>query len=134
MKHYRNILIAIDGSPADEHVLDHGISLAKPLSATLHLLHVIHSHTIDQERCMREKIATQLTAYRRTITAAGVQATTIIRSGEPEEEILKETAAHQYDLAIIGLHGHTFPERLLYGSVSRKVREKITIPLLLVNA
>ncbi len=130
---YKKILVAIDCSPVDDTVIEHLMALAVPLGATLHLLHVVHSHTRDQERYLREQAVTTLEGYRATLRAAGIATEVLIRSGEPEHEIPKEVEEHGYDLLAMAIHGHNLPCRILFGSVSRSIRQKITIPLLLVT-
>ena len=133
MKLYKEILVAIDCSPVDETIIEHVSALALQLGATLHLLHVVHSHTLDQERYFREQSINILERYRNQLQAEGIEARTVIRSGEPEKEILREIEENGYDLLAMALHGHRLPERILFGSVSRTLREKITIPLLLIK-
>jgi nucleotide-binding universal stress UspA family protein len=133
MKLYKEILVAIDCSPVDETIIEHVSALALQLGATLHLLHVVHSHTLDQERYFREQSIIILERYRNQLQAEGIEARTVIRSGEPEKEILREIEENGYDLLAMALHGHRLPERILFGSVSRTLREKITIPLLLIK-
>jgi len=133
MKLYKEILVALDCSPVDETILEHASALALQLSSTLHLLHVVHSHTLDQERYFREQSIITLDRYRKTLQTEGIDARTVIRSGEPEREILREIEENGYDLLAMALHGHRLPGRILFGSVSRTLREKITIPLLLVK-
>ena len=133
MKLYKEILVAIDCSPVDKTIIEHVSALARQLGATLHLLHVVHSHTLDQERYFREQSIITLDRYRKTLQTEGIDARTVIRSGEPEREILREIEENGYDLLAMALHGHRLPGRILFGSVSRTLREKITIPLLLVK-
>ena len=133
MKLYKEILVAIDCSPVDETIIEHVSALALQLGATLHLLHIVHSHTLDQERYFREQSIIILERYRNQLQAEGIEARTVIRSGEPEKEILREIEENGYDLLAMALHGHRLPERILFGSVSRTLREKITIPLLLIK-
>ena len=130
---YKEILVAIDCSPVDDALLEHVSGLALQLGATLHLLHVVHSHTLEQERFLREYSLMTLDAYHHTLRAAGVDARVLIRSGEPEREILKEIEENRYDLLAMAIHGHRLPGRVLFGSVSRVLRQKTTIPLLLIK-
>ncbi len=131
MKLYRNILVAIDCSPVDAFLVEEVSALALQLGATLHLLHVVHSHTLDQERFLREESTLILDRYRQELEAEGIGVTVVVRSGEPEREILREIEEKSYDLVAMAAHGHTLPERILFGSVSRTLRQNISIPLLL---
>ena len=132
MQCYRNILVALDCSPVDNAVIEQVLALALQFGATVHLLHVIHSHTLDQERILRQQALVMLDDYTAIMQSAGIDSRVIIRSGEPENEILNEIEANSYDLLAMATHGHNFFGRLLLGSVSRSLRQKITIPLLLI--
>lgn len=134
MQVYKKILVTIDCSPADEKILNHVALLAKQNKAKVYLLHVVHSHTLDQERALRQKAEPILAAYLKRLQDQGVDATILIRSGEPEKEILAEIKGHDYDLVAMGTHGHTFLGDILYGSVSDVLKHKITIPLLLIKS
>ena len=130
---YKNILVAIDCSEVDTVILNHVSPLALKLDATMHLLHVVHSHTLDQDRFLRDQSLSTLEGYRKKLQENGIDAHVVIRSGEPEIEILNEIDEHQYDLLAMATHGHHLPGRIMFGSVSRSLREKITIPLLLIR-
>ncbi len=121
MQVYKKILVTIDCSPVDDAILRHVAALARQNDAQVYLLHVVHSHTLDQDRVLREQ-------------TQGVQAHLVIRSGEPDTEILDEIAAKDYDLVAMATHGHTFLGDLLFGSVSRSLKHKINIPLLLLKS
>jgi universal stress protein A len=130
---YRDILVAIDCSPVDETLVGQVSALAAPLGARVHLLHVVHSHTLDQERALREQAMIVLDRHRAALQGNGVEVELHLRSGEPDREILKEIGEHRYDLLALAAHGHGLLERFLFGSVSRSLRGKITIPLLLIG-
>ncbi len=131
MKVYRNILVAIDCSSVDDFLVEEVSALALQLGATMHLLHVVHSHTLDQERFLRAESTLILDRYRQKLEAEGIGVNVVLRSGEPEREILGEIEEKSYDLVAMAAHGHTLPERILFGSVSRTLRQNISIPLLL---
>jgi nucleotide-binding universal stress UspA family protein len=133
MQMYRNILVALDGSEADEALIGQVSPLALSLGSAVHLLHVVHSHTLDQERILQEQAGKFLERYRSDLQQSGMEVDVRIRSGEPDSEILREIEEHHYDLLAMATHGHTLFGRILFGSVSRALRNKITIPLLLVK-
>lgn len=133
MKVYRNILVAIDCSSVDDFLVEEVSALALQLGATLHLLHVVHSHTLDQERFLRAESTLILDRYRQKLEAEGIGVNVVLRSGEPEREILREIEEKSYDLVAMAAHGHSLPERMLFGSVSRAIRQNISIPLLLIR-
>jgi len=134
MQVYKKILVTADCSPVDDAILRHIAALARQNDAQVYLLHVVHSHTLDQDRVLREQAQACLERYRAELQAQGVQAHLVIRSGEPDTEILDEIAAKDYDLVAMATHGHTFLGDLLFGSVSRSLKHKISIPLLLLKS
>ena len=134
MQVYKKILVTIDCSPVDEAILRHISAVARQNEAQVYLLHVVHSHTLDQDRVMREQTRSCLDTYRTTLQAQGIEAHIVVRSGEPDDEILAEIAGADYDLVAMATHGHTFIGDLLFGSVSRSLKHKISIPLLLLKS
>lgn len=134
MQVYKKILVTIDCSPVDDAILRHVSALARQNDAEVYLLHVVHSHTLDQDRVLREQANSCLESYRAALHGQGVEAHLVIRSGEPDAEILDEIAGADYDLVAMATHGHTFLGDLLFGSVSRSLKHKISIPLLLLKS
>jgi universal stress protein A len=133
MQVYRKILVAMDCSPVDDAIVDHVSALALQNKAQVYLLHVVHSHTLDQDRALREQAEASLKSHREILHARGIEARIVIRSGEPDTEILKEIEGKGYDLVAMATHGHTFIGKILFGSVSRTLKHKISIPLLLMG-
>jgi nucleotide-binding universal stress UspA family protein len=130
---YKKILVTIDCSDVDGPILDHAGALAKQNDAQVVLMHVIHAHTIDQDRALRDKSKIAMEACLAKMLQIGVDARSILQSGEPEEEIMKEIETGDYDLVAMATHGHNFIGDILFGSVSDSLKHKITIPLLLLK-
>lgn len=57
----------------------------------------------------------------------------IVLSGHPAEEIITFAAEKKVDLIIIGTHGYTGLERMIFGSVAGKVVKMAPCPVLTVN-
>lgn len=133
MQIYGKILVTMDCSSVDDVIIDHVSGLALQNNARVTLLHVVHSHTLDQHRVLRERAETSLNAQYKKLEDHGIDARIIIRSGEPDEEILAEIEASDYDLVAMATHGHSFMGDLLFGSVSRTLKHRICTPLLLIN-
>ena len=131
---YKKILVTIDCSEVDGPIVAHVRALAQQNSAQVTLLHVIHAHTIDQDRVFRDTAASAMQARLSEMRMEGVAAEAIIRSGEPEAEILKEIETGGYDLVAMATHGHTFIGDIFFGSVSTSLKHRINIPLLLLKA
>ncbi len=133
MQIYKKILVTIDCSDVDGPILAHAGALAQQNNAQVVLMHVIHAHTIDQDRALREKSSIAMETCLAKMQEQGVDARSIITSGEPEEEIMKEIETGDYDLVAMATHGHNFLGDILFGSVSDSLKHKISIPLLLLR-
>jgi nucleotide-binding universal stress UspA family protein len=133
MQVYKKILVAMDCTPVDDAIIEHVSALALQNSAQVYLLHVVHSHTLDQDRELRKLAEVALESRSKTLRARGVEAFIVIRNGEPDEEILEEIEEKDYDLVAMGTHGHSFIGDILFGSVSRTLKHRISLPLLLIG-
>ncbi len=133
MRIYRKILVLIDCSPVDRAIIDHIGPLARQNEAEVHLLHVVHSHTLDQERTLRGQAEQGLAEHVARLRAQGVATEAVIRSGEPDKEILAEIEQGGYDLVGMATHGHRFLGDLLFGSVSDTLKHKVEVPILMVR-
>lgn len=133
MQVYKKILVAMDCSPVDDAIIEHVSALALQNEAQVTLVHVVHSHTLDQDRALRETAETCLKNRLEQLQAQGIEAHSVIRSGEPDVEVLREIHENDYDLVAMATHGHSFVGDLLFGSVSRTLKHKISTPLLLIG-
>ena len=133
MQIYKRILVTIDCSTADQVVIDHVSKLAEQNKSMVFLLHVVHAHTLDQNRILREQAETVLQSHAETLNALGIETSILIRSGEPEEEILSEIESQDFDLVTMATHGHSLLSSFVLGSVSRSLKSRISIPLLLIS-
>jgi len=135
MQLYKHILVAIDCSPVDNVIVNHVAALALQNGAKVTLLHVVHSHTVDQDRALRESAKLHLDKHYSSLCTQNVNVEVMTRTGEPDEQILKvlESNKADYDLVAMATHGHSFIGDLLFGSVSRTLKHKISIPLLLIG-
>lgn len=131
---YRKILLTIDCSEVDGPIVEHVSALARQNDASVVLMHVIHSHTLDQDRALREKAVIAMDQLLLTMQRTGIDAASIIKSGEPEKVLLQEIENGSYDLVAMATHGHTFLGDILFGSVSDSLKHKISVPLLLLRS
>jgi nucleotide-binding universal stress UspA family protein len=130
---YKKILVTIDCSDLDGPILEHVGALAQQNKAQVVLMHVIHAHTLDQDRALREKSMVAMKRYLAEMQAQDVDVHSMVKNGEPEEEIIKEIETGDYDLVAMATHGHTFFGDILFGSVSDSLKHTISIPLLLLK-
>jgi len=57
----------------------------------------------------------------------------LIVPGMPFEEIIKQSENHLADLIVIGTHGRTGLDHVLFGSTAEKVVRKSKLPVLTVR-
>jgi nucleotide-binding universal stress UspA family protein len=136
---YRHILVALDGSADSKTALRHAVILARDQNAKLTLMTVVpHIPTPvgpgvapppETDESHNEIIKEALAEIPRDI---GV--TTRLEHGEIALTILKVVAEDQYDLLVMGSHGHSRVHRALLGSVSEKVLHKAKVPVLMLRS
>ncbi|RPH55506.1 universal stress protein [bacterium] len=145
---YSRILVAIDENPASERAVEHAAGLAKALSATLRILHVVDMGwlTLGPELAVDVETNAQarrtagerlLSSARDRARAAGVEAEIKLgETGAPMEriatEITDEAARWPADMVVLGTHGRRGVERLVLGSVAEGVARQSAIPVLLI--
>jgi nucleotide-binding universal stress UspA family protein len=117
----------------DKTVIEHVSKLALQNHAQITLLHVVHAHTLDQKRVLCEQAERTLGSYAQILKENDVDTVILIRNGEPEDEILAEVQSSDFDLVVMATHGHSLLSSLLFGSVSRSLRSRLTVPLLIIN-
>jgi nucleotide-binding universal stress UspA family protein len=136
---YRHILVALDGSADSRTALRHAVTLARDQNAKLTLLTVVpHQATPvgpgvapppETDESHNEIIKEALAEIPRDV---GV--TTRLEHGEIAITILRIVAEDQYDLLVMGSHGHSRVHRALLGSVSEKVLHKAAVPVLMLRS
>lgn len=147
---YSRILVAVDGSDSSLHALKQAIELAKGLSATLRIIHVVEmgwlpvgiDPGIDTEAmtAARRKAADTIMAMvRETVQASGYEAETAILETETPAQhvvvaIMEDISRWAAKLVVIGTHGRRGFKSLLLGSVAEQMTRLSPIPLLLIPA
>ncbi|WP_038048337.1 universal stress protein [Thermus caliditerrae] len=141
---YKTILMPTDGSPCSFQAIEHGLSLAKALSAKVHFLYVLENPAQaiwiapesvpyglelleDLKKAGEEAIAKALNLAQEK----GVEATGEVKEGVPVPTLVE--AAKGFDLLVMGTHGRTGLDKLLLGSVTEGVLHRVSIPVLVVR-
>ncbi|EKE74642.1 MULTISPECIES: universal stress protein [Roseobacteraceae] len=68
-----------------------------------------------------------------TLKAGGIEAETIIQSGEPEKVLSQLTAHEGYDLLVMGAYGHSRIRSLLIGSTTTEMIRLCHVPVLIMR-
>lgn len=130
---YQNILVPLDCTDVDDAIICHIASLAKSEGAGVTLVRVVHSHTLDQDRVLKAQAEECMKVRSVELEDAGIKVETLILSGEPEVELVKEINKGSYDLIALATHGHKLFSDLLFGSVSDHLKHEVNVPILLIR-
>jgi nucleotide-binding universal stress UspA family protein len=142
---FRNILVAIDGSPDSEEALGHAIDLADSEHARLTLFSAVPAppayaySTIggaaladlgEQSKAETEEVV------RRALSRVpeGVSVTSVIKSEPPKPALLHQIETGGYDLVVMGSRGRGAVRSALLGSVSHHVLHHSHVPVLIAHA
>lgn len=138
----KKILVAHDGSKLSDKALKKALEIALRFGANLTVLTVIPElyltelSDMDRQRIMEaltEETTMAMEKIRSTLASKSVEAKTITRQGMPAEKILETAKKMKVDLLVVGSHGRHGAKKFLLGSVSTKVVEYSTCPVLIVK-
>jgi nucleotide-binding universal stress UspA family protein len=144
---YQRILVPIDGSDTAQRGLQEAIELARPLKATLVVLHVVDdfpmlvemASVIDVDAALselRRRGEALLAEAQRAAEERGVAVQTRlleVAGGRIAERIVSEAEANRCDLIAMGTHGRRGLPHLLLGSAAESVLRTSPLPVLLLR-
>jgi nucleotide-binding universal stress UspA family protein len=138
MSCYRNILVALDGSADAEAAVAHASSLARDQNARLMLLTVApypFQHAGIAVPAPPDLTDCYAGALRKAVESVppDVSLTSRLLRGNAAETILRIAREGDYDLIVMGSHGHSRLHRALLGSVSHRVLHDSPVPVLLIR-
>jgi nucleotide-binding universal stress UspA family protein len=138
---YRNILIPLENTGADETILTHIKPLARMAGAKLLLVHVADGWVARNFQQLKLAESEEMKEDReylgsrtRELTDEGFVCDAVLALGEPSDEIIKLARERDVDLIAMTTHGHRFISDILYGATVDKVRHAVDVPVLLVRA
>jgi nucleotide-binding universal stress UspA family protein len=133
------IIVPTDFSECSMEAISYSTHVAKALSASLTLLHVLEpvpygDHlrlpTGNTEIEPEDSAASELRRLAATMEAAGVAVETVIRSGVPADSILEFVKTANADLIVMGTHGRRGIAHLMRGSVAEAVLRQAPCPVI----
>lgn len=145
MKEFKTILFATDFSESSDHAFDYAFSVAKCFNARLVVLHIINElvdlrgfyvpHiSIDKlEEEMEESARKMMDKFIESHAKGYDRVEALVVPGIPYDEILKRGEEEQVDLIVLGTHGRTGLDHVLFGSTAEKVVRKSTIPVMTIR-
>jgi nucleotide-binding universal stress UspA family protein len=139
---YRNILVAVDGSPDAEAALAHATDLARDQRARLTLVTAVPqvpatallASGAAPPRSEVVKHYAELLRLAAATLPEDVSVTTLLVEGPPARALVERSKSGAFDLIVMGSHGHGRLHSSLLGCVSQKVMQGSPIPVLLIRA
>jgi nucleotide-binding universal stress UspA family protein len=141
--HYREVLVAIDGSPEAELALAHGLSVAHVFNARLHLVAVAPEPPAligPASGVTREQLADDIRREMEGVLRGAcdqlpddVSLDTRLLKGDAATEILRAAEEARCDLILMGTRGRGRLGTALLGSVSQEVMHRAKATVIVVH-
>ena len=145
MKRFEKILLAIDFSDYSEVACEYALTLAQSFNSSLLVLHVINEPVdlrgfyvphISFEQ-LEQEIETGAVKMLETFCNENLKEfsafTTAVVTGVPYEEIIRVAAEQESSLIIIGTHGRTGLDHLIFGSTAERVVRSAPCPVMTIR-
>jgi nucleotide-binding universal stress UspA family protein len=141
----KTILFPTDFSQGARAAMDHAISLAKDYRSKLIILYVIQDISIaewyipsslsatDLMEDMQKSAWNEMDKWVAEVSQTAKDVEKMVVRGVPFVEIIKTAKEKQADLIVIGTHGRTGIDHMLFGSTAEKVVRKAACPVLTVR-
>ena len=145
MTDIKKILLPTDFSEGSEAAVSYVLSLAGKYDAHIDILHIIHEYgdmtdfyvphiSYDViEKGMEDAARTNMENFCRENIEGKAEFEIHTRKGTPFLEIIKAARDLESDLIVMGTHGRTGIDHILFGSTAEKVVRKSPIPVLTVR-
>jgi len=145
MRDFKTILFATDFSESSDYAFQYAYSVAKKFNARLLLVHVInepvdlrgfyvpHISFEKLEEEIEEGAQKMMEKFCRTHIRDYDNYESIIVPGIPYDEIIKKATDNSADLIILGTHGRTGLDHVLFGSTAEKVVRKSPVPVMTIR-
>jgi universal stress protein A len=145
MKRFEKILLATDFSDYSEVACEYALTLAKAFDSSLHLLHVInepvdlrgfyvpHISFEQLEKEIETGAVKMLEAFCNDNLADFKDYTSSVVTGVPYEEIIRTATENELSLIVIGTHGRTGLDHLIFGSTAERVVRSSPCPVMTIR-
>ncbi|TDD99474.1 Nramp family divalent metal transporter [Flavobacterium cellulosilyticum] len=133
----KNIAVTVDFTSSDEGAINSAFELGGA-DANYTLIHVVETvgamvygkNIEDHETLIDAKL---LKEYEKMLSEKGFKVKTELGFGTPVKVIPEIINKGNFDVLVMGTHGHTGFKDLLFGTTVDKLRHKISIPLFIVK-
>lgn len=145
MKPFEKILTAIDFSESSDLAFEYSLTLARQFQAELTIMHVINEPvdlrgfyvphiSFDQlEKEIEEGAQKMMETFCETKMGDFTRYTTVVVPGIPYEEIIRKAEEAGASLIVLGTHGRTGIDHLIFGSTAERVVRGAGCPVLTIR-
>lgn len=145
MKPFDKILTAVDFSESSDFAFEYALTLAKQFQSELTILHVInepvdlrgfyvpHISFEQLEKEIEEGAGKMMEKFCQSRMADFTNFKTEIVTGIPYEEITKKAADVSASLIVLGTHGRTGLDHIIFGSTAERVVRSSSCPVLTIR-
>lgn len=140
---YRQMLVPIDGSSLVSNTVEEAVAYARATGARVIFFHARPDYAATGEGALMRVVAPEafeeaaagnaqaiLAKAEAAARAAGVDSASVVVSDRPHEAILATATARGCDLIFMASRGRWGVARKLHGSVTQKVLQETTLPVL----
>jgi nucleotide-binding universal stress UspA family protein len=140
---FKQILVGCDFSSDSDRAVQYGFSLAQEFQADIHLVHVLES-VVSQDAIVPEALRSDLHYELSTNCRERLEALVppearhwcnvnlACDGGKPFQVLKKYADAHQVDLIVLGVRGHSLVETMFLGSTTDRLIRGVACPVLSV--
>lgn len=143
MKKIQNIVVPVDFLETTNKLVDYAVYMAEKLSATLHFVHSVYFYAGDAmlgvpyaQEC-ENRLFTNAQERMENLVGANSErcpgCTGEVLIGDPVWKIVEFAEKKDSQLIIISTHGAKGLEKILLGSVARRVLKRAHCPVLIMN-
>lgn len=145
MTDFKKIAVAIDFSDNSNYAFNFALDMARKYDAVLVLIHVIsepadlnafyvpHISFEQLEAEVRAGANRMMERFCQSYLKDYKKFESYIERGLPFDKIIKKSAETGVDLIVMGTHGRTGLDHVLFGSTAEKVVRKSPVPVLTVR-
>lgn len=145
MKPFDRILTAVDFSENSDYAFDYALTLAKQFNAELTVMHVInepvdlrgfyvpHISFEQLEKEIEEGATKMMNKFCQDRLGDFSAYQTAIVAGIPYEEVVRKAGEIGASLIVLGTHGRTGLDHLIFGSTAERVVRNASCPVLTIR-